>query len=77
MNWVSLVLTAIKLIGALVDFLRERQIVSETEQRMIAAALQEQAKTLEAANEARDAQRRSNAGVPRADSLPDDGFRRD
>jgi len=77
MNWVSLVLTAIKLIGVLVDFLRERRIVSDTEQRMIAAALQEQAKTLEAANEARDAQRRSNAGVPRADSLPDDGFRRD
>jgi hypothetical protein len=77
MNWVSLVLTAIKLIGALVDFLRERQIISETEQRMLAAALQEQAKTLEAANEARDAQRRSNAGVPRADSLPNDGFRRD
>lgn len=77
MNLVSLVLTAIKLIGALVDFLQERQIVSETEQRMIAAALQEQAKTLEAASEARDAQRRSNAGVPRADSLPDDGFRRD
>lgn len=77
MNWVSLVLTAIKLIGALVDFLRERRIVSDTEQRMIAAALQDQAKTLEAANEARDTQRRSNAGVPRADSLPDDGFRRD
>lgn len=77
MNWVSLVLTAIKLIGALIDFLRERQIISETEQRMIAAALQEQAKTLEAANEARDTQRRSNAGVPRADSLPNDGFRRD
>lgn len=77
MNWVSLVLTAVKLLGALVDFLRERRIVSDTEQRMIAAALQDQAKTLGAANEARDTQRRSNAGVPRADSLPNDGFRRD
>lgn len=77
MNWLSLLLFGVKIVGALAVFLQRRQIINETQTAMVAAAMKEQLRVLGVANEARTAQHQRNLVVPDTDKLPDDGFRRD
>lgn len=77
MNWLALILSGLKLLGALADYLRERKLISAEQDRELVAELKAQLAFLEKADAAREDARRRNAAVPRADSLPDDGFRRD
>ncbi|MBK9156753.1 MAG: hypothetical protein IPM11_01255 [Micropruina sp.] len=74
---VSLALVALKLVSALVDYLREQKLVSAAQEAIIADLSAQIARTKEQANDAREAARRSNASVATSDRLPDDGFRRD
>ncbi len=77
MNWLSLLLLCVKLVGALAVFLQRRQIINEAQAALVAAAMKEQLRVLGVANEARTAQHQRNLAVPDTDKLPDDGFRRD
>jgi hypothetical protein len=73
----SIVLAALKLISALVDYLRERKLINAAQDATIAQIAATLAKTKEQADAAREDQRRRNRNVAPADGLPDDGFRRD
>jgi hypothetical protein len=77
MNWLSLLLFGVKIVGALAVFLQRRQIINEAQTAMVAAAMKEQLRVLGVANEARTVQHQRNLAVPDTDKLPDDGFRRD
>ena len=74
MTWLSLILAAVRLLGSLAGFLRDRKLISAGEANMVADALEAQANDVDKGRKARLAQRAAN--VKR---LPDDPgpFQRD
>ena len=74
MTWLSLILAAVRLLGSLAGFLRDRKLISEGEANMVADALEAQANDVDKGRKARLAQRAADAG-----GLPDDPgpFQRD
>jgi mannose/cellobiose epimerase-like protein (N-acyl-D-glucosamine 2-epimerase family) len=77
MQWAAVVLALVKALASLMSFLRERQLLEEWEARAAAEALRKHLDDIEKGKRARAEVRDRNSRVPKSDSLPDDGFRRD
>jgi hypothetical protein len=77
LTWAQILLAAFGLVSSLVAYARERQLIKEADERAFAKFFAKQMETVDEALKARQSARDANAAVPPADSLPDDGFRRD
>lgn len=75
MDWLALVLAAVKLLGSLTSWLHDRQMISAGQAEQVAAELKGQSDALSKALAAREAVRADIARNP--DGLrSDDGFKR-
>lgn len=75
MDWLALILSAVKLLGAITSWMHDRQMVSAGQAEQIAAELKGQSDALTKALAAREAVRADIARNP--DRLrDDDGFKR-
>lgn len=77
MNWAKLLLTLAEIMAYLVKYATDRQLLDAGQQKALASLLRQQADVLKTADEARQEARANNARIPKSDSLPTDGFRRD
>jgi hypothetical protein len=77
MSWVSFALTLINGLSTLIVWLHTNKAISDHDKAVLASAMEKQSLVIKGAVEARDAQVKRNDAVPKSDSLPDDGFRRD
>lgn len=74
MTWLTVLLSLIRLVAALVTWARDNKLVSEGQTNMLADALKAQGAEIEKANAARAAQRARDADGVQDDTDP---FRRD
>lgn len=75
MDWLALILSVVKLLGALTSYLHDRQMLSAGQAEQVAKEMEAQTDALRKANAAREAVRADIARNP--DGVRnDDGFRR-
>lgn len=77
MDWAKALLALLQVFAYLLKYATDRQLLDAGAQKALANLLTAQANVLKQAEEARAEARARNAAVPKSDSLPDDGFRRD
>jgi len=64
-------------VSELFGFLKQNQLIQAGEDKVVAAQATKETEIVIQASKAREEVRAASAAVPIADSLPDDGFRRD
>ena len=77
MSWLALLSNLIAVISWLINYAKERKLISEGETRALALLLNKEADAIAKADKARAEASANNAVIPESSSLPDDGFRRD
>lgn len=77
MNWLVLLSNLVNVVSWLINYAKERKLITEGETRALATLLKKEADAIAKAHAARAAAGARNASVPQSSSLPDDGFRRD
>lgn len=75
--WGKVALALAQGLVSLLTYLRERQLLQAGEDKALADVLQGELNAINKATAARLAARARNAAVPKSDSLPNDGHRRD
>ena len=76
-TWGKALLLALSLVASLVQWMRERKLMQEAEEKLLLDFLRKQQEYIDEAKKIRDKAARDAAAVPSTDSLPDDGYRRD
>lgn len=77
LTWGQVILALLGVVGSLVTFARERQLIKDADEKAFAKFFAKQLEIINEAHKAREEARAANAAVPESDSLPNDGFRRD
>jgi hypothetical protein len=77
MNWLPFLVALAKCWVLLTTYLREKQLLDAGQLEALANLLKAQAGEIDKAIAARKAQAARNATVPKSNSLPNDGYRRD
>lgn len=77
MKWLALLSNLISIVAWLINYAKERRLITEGETRALATLLKKEAEAIAKAEAARAAANARNSSIPQSSSLPDDGFRRD
>lgn len=77
LDWAKLLLTCAQVTLYLLKFASDRQLITAGEQKALATLLRAETDAIEKATAAREKARAANDAIPKSDSLPNDGFRRD
>ena len=76
-TWGKALLLALSLVSSLVSYMRERNLLKQAEEKLLADFIKWQQEIINEANKVREQAATDAARVPTADSLPTDGYRRD
>lgn len=77
MDWAKLLLAGVQVLAYLLKYASDRQLIDAGQKQALAALLRAQADVIDEAKKAREEARARNNSVPKSDSLPTDGYRRD
>lgn len=76
-TWGKVLLLALSLVGSLVQWMREQNLMKQAEEKLLLDFLRKQQEYIDEAKKIREQVARDASTIPTADSLPDDGYRRD